>query len=302
MNLWLMRHCEPTPGDRMNAERGLYPVGVQEASGMATWMRGHIGRVDIVISSPFARAIQTADPMAKALGSYVVTTTLLEPDGKPEDIWKEIERIAMMSKDVLIVGHHPSLMTLILWLIQDADEDGQINMAHGAIAHVKESALHYVVTPQIVIPDMEIVEAARDLAKSIKEAAKPAPTKKKIAVAAFASVLPTGKLADPQDIGEGDTLYRQRNSEPAAGTVSLFENGMQFATALEALAAGDESKIDVEMHQKQWVTDADPCEDCEDNADEGWIDADDEFPSGDDEPPAHPNCHCSLDVREGDDT
>lgn len=300
MNLYLMRHCEPVPGDRMDADRGLSAVGVQQASGMAAWLRGHIGRVDIVISSPFKRAMETATVMAKALGSYVADTRMLEPNGKPEDAWKEIERLALESGDVLIVGHHPALMTLIEWLCGDKDLGFQLHMGHGDIAHVNGGALHWMVTPDIVIPTQEIVEAARGLKKAIREAAKPAPTKKRIAVSAFATVTSSGLLADPTDIAEGDTLYRQRNSEPAAGTVSLFEKGMEFATALEALAAGEESKIDVEMHQKQWVTDADPCEDCEDNADEGWIDADDEFPSGDDEPPAHPNCKCALDIRGGD--
>jgi hypothetical protein len=30
----------------------------------------------------------------------------------------------------------------------------------------------------------------------------------------------------------------------------------------------------------------------------GWIPADAAFDSGDDEPPAHPNCDCSIDYRE----
>lgn len=46
--------------------------------------------------------------------------------------------------------------------------------------------------------------------------------------------------------------------------------------------------------QKEWVTDEDPCEDCEENADAGPIDLEDDFPSGDDAPLAHPNCECVL--------
>ena len=36
------------------------------------------------------------------------------------------------------------------------------------------------------------------------------------------------------------------------------------------------------------------CDDCEDNADDGAIDLDDDFTSGADAPPEHPNCQCSL--------
>ena len=46
--------------------------------------------------------------------------------------------------------------------------------------------------------------------------------------------------------------------------------------------------------KKEWLLGANPCDDCLDNADAGPIDLDDAFPSGDDAPPAHPNCQCAL--------
>lgn len=46
--------------------------------------------------------------------------------------------------------------------------------------------------------------------------------------------------------------------------------------------------------RKAWLTDDDPCDLCEENADQGFIDLDEEFPSGDDAPPGHPNCKCTL--------
>ncbi len=51
--------------------------------------------------------------------------------------------------------------------------------------------------------------------------------------------------------------------------------------------------------EKRWVLSADhPDEDdCDDNAEAGWIDLDDLFPAGDDAPGNHPNCMCSLEVR-----
>ena len=47
--------------------------------------------------------------------------------------------------------------------------------------------------------------------------------------------------------------------------------------------------------QKMWVGGS--CEDCQENADAGWIDIDDEFPGGVDEPPQHPNCDCDIETR-----
>lgn len=43
----------------------------------------------------------------------------------------------------------------------------------------------------------------------------------------------------------------------------------------------------------EWLT-ADPCDECQENADVSPIGIDDSFPSGDTEPPAHPNCVCDL--------
>lgn len=41
-----------------------------------------------------------------------------------------------------------------------------------------------------------------------------------------------------------------------------------------------------------------PCEICEENQAEGWIDSEDVYPSGDDGPPFHPNCVCAEEYKE----
>lgn len=46
--------------------------------------------------------------------------------------------------------------------------------------------------------------------------------------------------------------------------------------------------------QKSWILDLAPCLICIANAADGQVDIDEDFESGDDAPPAHPNCFCSL--------
>ncbi len=41
-----------------------------------------------------------------------------------------------------------------------------------------------------------------------------------------------------------------------------------------------------------------PCDDCEDNAGQGWIDADALYQSGHDGPPFHLNCVCEEEYKE----
>ena len=58
-------------------------------------------------------------------------------------------------------------------------------------------------------------------------------------------------------------------------------------------AASRELYADSGVEQVEWLV-AEGCDDCQENADASPIGIDDTFPSGDTEPPAHPNCMCSL--------
>ena len=50
--------------------------------------------------------------------------------------------------------------------------------------------------------------------------------------------------------------------------------------------------------EKAWETESgNPCEICLANEDQGYIDFDEDFDSGDDAPPAHPNCQCTVNFR-----
>ena len=57
--------------------------------------------------------------------------------------------------------------------------------------------------------------------------------------------------------------------------------------------ASRDSYESAKVEQVEWLV-AEGCEDCQDNADASPIGIDDTFPSGDSEPPAHPNCMCAL--------
>ena len=50
---------------------------------------------------------------------------------------------------------------------------------------------------------------------------------------------------------------------------------------------------DSNVEQVEWLV-AEGCDDCQENADASPIGINDTFPSGDTEPPAHPNCMCAL--------
>lgn len=51
---------------------------------------------------------------------------------------------------------------------------------------------------------------------------------------------------------------------------------------------------DAGVEEKEWLLSDEPCEICEGNADDGVIGIDENFSSGDDAAPAHPNCECDI--------
>jgi hypothetical protein len=137
---------------------------------------------------------------------------------------------------------------------------------------------------------------------------------KLLLVAAFLDFDRSGRAINPVDVSVGDDLYLRRPEDPGAGSIipgppanggaaDFLTNrgpttpGRLYARALEKVKAGKTAEIKVSVYEKRWETDADPCDVCLENATAGWIDADETFPSGDEEPDAHPNCKCELVMR-----
>lgn len=81
-------------------------------------------------------------------------------------------------------------------------------------------------------------------------------------------------------------------SEERAELIARTEIGI--ANSQGTLAGMRELQAQGVQIKKAWFPDPQACPICLENADEGFIDIDDTFPSGDDAPLAHPNCECSL--------
>jgi 2,3-bisphosphoglycerate-dependent phosphoglycerate mutase len=88
MDLVLVRHAEPvrTPAGSGNgpADPGLTPLGVTQSERLAAWL-GH-EPIDVVVSSPMRRAIETAAPVAAAFGLDIeIVDGLVEYDSHSDD-------------------------------------------------------------------------------------------------------------------------------------------------------------------------------------------------------------------------
>lgn len=90
-----------------------------------------------------------------------------------------------------------------------------------------------------------------------------------------------------QRIDEGGIFGRER-AETIARTETAFAHGR----------GAHEAAKDQEQDEKSWIRgQSEPEDECQDNEDAGWIPIDDDFPSGDDTIPAHPNCLCDVIYR-----
>ncbi len=133
--LWLLRHAEASDG-LPDDERPLTDLGVRqaEAAGVALARLG--ARIDVCLTSPKLRAVQTAQIACEPLGVSVTVEPALS--GEPFDVHDLIAGLG----DVLLVGHDPSF-SLTLHDLTGA----QARMKKGGLAAVAKGELVTLMRP-----------------------------------------------------------------------------------------------------------------------------------------------------------
>jgi phosphohistidine phosphatase len=138
MRLLVIRHA--AAGDkktwaRSGADDSLRPLtsqGIREMRAAARGLRVLVPGVDLLASSPFTRARQTADIVAEAYGiKRIRETKTLEPERSPKAVVRWL-REHKRTGTVAIVGHEPHLGRLVTWLLTaDADREAFIELDKG---------------------------------------------------------------------------------------------------------------------------------------------------------------------------
>ena len=106
-------------------------------------------------------------------------------------------------------------------------------------------------------------------------------------------------LADAYNSGADYEGLLQAVKDEYSG-FSTVRAGMIAQTEMNAAynAGRKQLGLDMGFNEKSWDPDGTACvEVCIPNVLAGWIPMDEEFPSGDDIAPGHPNCDCSLNIR-----
>ena len=120
MRLYLFRHgiAEASARSGRDADRALTDEGREKVRRVVRRAREGGMWPTVILSSPYARALETAEIAAKTLGheEAVIASNAFVPDTSPEDAWDEI-RTHKDEPEVLIASHQPLCGDLTAFLL-----------------------------------------------------------------------------------------------------------------------------------------------------------------------------------------
>lgn len=137
MDVYLLRHGDAGPHwSEHDDQRPLTPEGITRIKRQAATLRSWGIKVDMLISSPYVRARQTADVIAKAFDVTAIEDARLSAGCILRDVLALLHEHTA-SKHIWLTGHEPDLSTIASGLIRG----GQIKMAKGGLARVHITSL-----------------------------------------------------------------------------------------------------------------------------------------------------------------
>lgn len=140
-----------------DSKRQLTPKGKRQLRQTAAAMKQMGLRFDLILSSPYLRAKQTAEIVAESvkLKKQLKFSSALAPDGSPKNLIRELNESRPAPENVLLVGHEPYLSRLIsllttggMDLTMDFKKGGLCKLEAGKLGHGRCAAFAWLVTPK----------------------------------------------------------------------------------------------------------------------------------------------------------
>ncbi len=148
MEIYILRHAiaepAPNPPSGGDSRRRLTAEGAEKMRRAAKGMKALELTFDLIVSSPYLRAKETAEIVAEVLrpGRKPEFSTTLTPDGNPKELIEELKRKHGDKKQVLLVGHEPYLSRLIS-LLTSGHARTFIEMKKGALCKLTAGTLEH---------------------------------------------------------------------------------------------------------------------------------------------------------------
>ena len=120
MQIYLLRHgiAENARTGQPDSERALTAEGREKLRRVLRRARAAVVNPSAILSSPYRRALETAEVAAETLGykSEIERTPALVPEASPYDAWEEI-RTRRPDASVLLASHEPLMSSLAAFLL-----------------------------------------------------------------------------------------------------------------------------------------------------------------------------------------
>jgi phosphohistidine phosphatase len=122
----VLRHAsagEKRPNPILDRKRPLDKEGKQQCLIIGSYLNALRVNIDLIVSSPLKRALQTASLVGTELGyeSTIQLSEELAPGGSVEAFHKLVAKLGVY-ENVLIIGHNPSLATFLGSLVTTGPE------------------------------------------------------------------------------------------------------------------------------------------------------------------------------------
>jgi len=175
MILYLMRHADAganRENPALDAKRGLIKEGKAQCMLMARTLSALKVQIDVIVSSPLKRALQTAQFVGTELGyeAKVEISPALAPDGT----YAQFQALTAKYADregVLVVGHNPNFFQFLGRMIT-GNGGASIRMRKGSVARVDMDRhpprLQWLIDPRV----------ARLLYASVTKSSRPKTSRK----------------------------------------------------------------------------------------------------------------------------
>ncbi len=134
IRLYLVRHAKVEKAG--NPARAISEKGRKEFRKTARALAQHVDELDLILTSPLVRAVQTAELLAAevAHGAVDVVQELL-PDTAADELLSAVATRIHDGQSAALVGHRPSLLHALLKLV-GARPETQLAFGKGAIVRV----------------------------------------------------------------------------------------------------------------------------------------------------------------------
>lgn len=147
MKLYIIRHAIAVEAEEAETDqqRELTDKGQKKMNKIARGLRELEGNLDLILTSPFLRATQTAEILRKKFKlerEQVVTTALLAPMGFADQLIEEINAKFGEAQSIALVGHEPYLSQLIS-ILTSGDAGMAVNFKKGGVCRLSVEQLKY---------------------------------------------------------------------------------------------------------------------------------------------------------------